>query len=238
MDRIIPILPCQSIKDQVAFYEQLGFTTHQISNLHGPYAVLSYGAIVIHFYGSKRTVPGENATMCYVEVDDVDRVYEKFTSNYKQANGKIPRSGIPRISKLKDLVEDRRFTVTDTGGNTLYVGTPHTRPTESAFYRNVEDASYAKHFEIVYDLMYSKEECQAAYNMLTKFFPEDLTSIEMDLVSLAKILLVALDIHMQRSRIIHPEIDGKLQELFRKCDMQLPEWNKLHRRYIDIVAVE
>lgn len=238
LNRIIPILPCPSIKDQVAFYEQLGFTTDQRSNHHTPYAVLSYGALVIHCYASKRTVPGENATMCYVEVDDVDRVYETFASNYKQANGKIPRTGIPRISKLKDLKEDRRFILTDAGGNTLFVGTPHDRPSESAFYRDIEEDVYAKPFAAVYDLLYSKEDIRAASSMLAKFFPEDLTSLEASPISLAKILLTALDLHWQRSQTLHPEINGKLQELFRDHDRQSPEWSKLRQRYADILAVD
>lgn len=133
MNKIIPILPCQSIKEQVAFYEYLGFEIIQISNRPNPYAVVRYGALEMHFYGSKRTLPNENPTMCYLVVDDVSHVYDKFTSGLKENIGKIPRSGIPRISKLKDLADDRRFVVTDLGGNTLFIGTPNAKVNEPSF---------------------------------------------------------------------------------------------------------
>lgn len=109
MNKIIPILPCQSVKDQVAFYEKLGFTSVHVSNPNrpNPYAVVIYGSLEMHFYGSKKTLPNENPQMCYLSVDDVERIYEAFTSGLKEATGRIPRSGIPRISKLKYLKEDR-----------------------------------------------------------------------------------------------------------------------------------
>lgn len=238
MNRIIPILPCQSIKDQIAFYEQLGFTLIKQLNPHGPYAVMRYGTIEMHFYGSKKTAPHENANMCFILVDDVEYIYEAFTSTYKQAAGKIPRSGIPRISKLKDLAEDRRFIVTDAGGNTLYIGTPNHRLNESDFYRSLENKEYAKNFEVLYDLTYSKEDCQTAYKMLVKFFPEDLLSIEGSPEDLAKILLTALDIYLQRDQTVHEKINAKLLELFQKHDLQSPDWSKLHHKYHDMMHVE
>lgn len=135
-NKIKPILPCPSIKEQVAFYENLGFTTIQIYNRPNPYAVVRYGTLEMHFYGSKRTLPSENPSMCYLEVDDVNRIYEEFTSGLKKHTGKIPRSGIPRISKLKDLADDRRFMITDVGGNTLFVGTPNTELSDPAFFKS------------------------------------------------------------------------------------------------------
>lgn len=238
MNRIIPILPCQSIKEQVAFYEDLGFTTAQVSNRPNPYAVVSLDTIVIHFYGSKRTLPHENPIMCYVEVEDVDRIYEAFTVRYKQLHGKIPRSGIPRISKLKDLADDRRFMITDKGGNTLFVGTPNVKLVEPAFYRTIASEQYAKNFEVLYDLLYSKEDCHSASNMLIKFFPEDLASIEADSTDLAKILLVALDLYLQKDQTVHQRINDKLLELFNRDEGQSPDWDKLQQRYHDIMNEE
>lgn len=238
MDRIIPILPCPSIKEQVAFYEHLGFKQIKTLNSHSPYAVLSYRNIDMHFYGSKQTLPNENANMCYIVVDDVDSIYEAFTSKYKHANGKIPRSGIPRISKLRDLKEDRRFTITDMGGNTLFVGTPNHQLVESNFYRNIESKEHAKHFQILYDLIYSKEDCDIAYNMLVKFFPEDVSSIEVSEQDLAKILLVALEIYLQRDQIVHPTINAKLLAMFDKDKLSAPDWKKLLHKYEEIVHIE
>ncbi|WP_157274488.1 hypothetical protein [Paenibacillus fonticola] len=78
--------------------------------------------------------------------------------------------------------------ITDVGGNTFYIGTPHADP---AFYRTIESEEYAKNFEMLYDLMYSKEDSNSAFNMLGKFFPADVNSINVGDLDLAKILLVA-----------------------------------------------
>lgn len=107
--------------------------------------------------------------MCYWRVDDVDRIYQAFTSSLKERTGKIPRSGIPRISKLKHLKEDRRFIITDVGGNTLFVGTPNEVFQESAFYRTIECERYAEHFATLYDLLYSKEDPNSAYQSWQRY---------------------------------------------------------------------
>lgn len=238
MNRIIPILPCQSVKEQVAFYEDLGFKTIQVTNRPNPYAVVGLDTIEIHFYGSKKTLPNVNPNMCYVQVDDVDRIYGTFTTCYKGVHGTIPRSGIPRISKLKDLVDDRRFMITDKGGNTLFVGTPRTKLTEPDYYRTIESEKYAEHFTVLFDLLYSKEDYETAYRMLVKFFPEDLTSIDAEPMDQAKIWLVALDLCLQKDQMVHQQINDRLLQLFNENDWQSSDWNKLRKKYHDIINVE
>ncbi|WP_054956995.1 hypothetical protein [Paenibacillus dakarensis] len=87
MIKIKPILPCPSIKEQVSFYESIGFKTIQIYTRPNPYAVVSYGPLELHFYGTKRILPNENPQTCYIEVDDVNRVYEDFTAGLKRHTG-------------------------------------------------------------------------------------------------------------------------------------------------------
>jgi len=234
MVKMIPILPCPSIKEQVSFYESLGFITIQIYTRPNPYAVVGYRTLELHFYGTKKIMPNENPQMCYIQVDDLDRVYEEFTAGLKQHLGKIPRSGIPRISKLKHLVEDRRFSMTDVGGNTFYIGTPNASP---AFYRTIESVEYAKHFETLYDLLHSKEDSNSAFTMLEKFFhAEDLNSTKVGDLDLAKILLVALEIHLQRDQEVNPSINDKLQKLFSIYNMESPDWNKISKQYHAIIS--
>ncbi|GGD96491.1 hypothetical protein [Paenibacillus nasutitermitis] len=236
MFKIKPILPCPSIKDQVSFYVSLGFKTVQIYTRPNPYAVVSYGSLELHFYGTKRILPNENPQMCYIEVDDVNRVYEDFTAGLKRHFGKIPRSGIPRISKMKYLEDDRRFMMTDVGGNTFYIGTPNAVP---AFYRTIESVEYAKNFETLYDLIYSKEDSHSAFNMLEKFFPaKDLDSKNIGDLDLAKILLVALDIHLQRDKVVNQSINDKLQKLFNIHNTESPDWNKISKQYHEIFGCE
>lgn len=239
MDRVIPILPCQSIKEQISFYESLGFESVEIYTSPNAYAVMKYGEIEMHFYGSKKTAPSENANMCYLRVGDVDSIYERFTSGLKENIGRIPRSGIPKISKLKDLSSDRRFIMTDMGGNTIFIGTPSTKlSSDIVFLRTIESKAYARNFEILYDLIYSKEDSNIAFNMLNKYFPENITSMDIEELDLAKILLVALDIHLQQDKIVDERIDNKLNELFNTCDKENHNWKKVLQRYNDIINVE
>lgn len=238
MNQIKPILPCPSIKEQVSFYESLGFQCTYTSNRPHPYAIVKFGELEIHVYGSKKTIPAENSQMCYVEVDDVHAVYETFTSGLKRNTGKIPRSGIPRISKLKDLADDRRFIITDLGGNTLFVGTPNSKVDEPSFLRTMEHADYAKHFAILFDLMYSKEDSHSALLMLEKFFPADVAALPVNELDLAKLLLVVLDIHLHLDLTIPQGVEDKLQELLRGCDRNDARWNKIIRQYKDITGGE
>lgn len=238
MNQIIPILPCPSIKEQVAFYESLGFTAVQITNRPNPYAVVRYGALEVHFYGTKRMLPNQNPTMCYVKVDDVERVYSAFSAGLKEKLGKLPRSGIPRISKLKDLTDDRRFMVTDLGGNTLFIGTPNAGVSAAVFYRTLESPEFAAHFEILYDLIYSKEDPDSANNMLVKFFPTDLASLNVGASDQAKILLAALDLHLHREGTIHQPMHDKLTRLLNDCDAQNADWAKIRQKFHDILGGE
>ncbi|WP_308636229.1 VOC family protein [Paenibacillus silvisoli] len=183
-------------------------------------------------------MPAENPQMCYVEVEDVNRIYEAFTTRLKQRTGKIPRAGIPRISKLKDLADDRRFLITDMGGNTLIVGTPNAEHGDQSFYRTIGSEAYAQHFELLFDLMYSKEDSQAALRMLEKFFPADLGTIEVHPLDLAKIHLVALDIHLQLHNEVNAEVDDALKAMLTNCDAEDPNWQRIARQYEDIVSGE
>lgn len=238
MFKIKPIFPCPSIKEQVAFYESLGFKTIQIYTRPHTYAVIRYGSLELHFYGTKRIPPNENPQMCYIEVDDVDRIYEDFTTRLKQHTGKIPRSGIPRISKMKHLVDDQRFIMTDLGGNTFYIGTPNAEHSDPTFYRTIESVAYAKNFETLYDLLYSKEDSTSAYNMLVKFFPADVHSIHVGDLDLAKILLVALDVHLQRDIAVNQSMNDKLQALINMYSNENPDWHKILQKYQEIMNGE
>ncbi|SFT27125.1 hypothetical protein [Paenibacillus sp. BC26] len=238
MNQIKPILPCPSIREQIAFYEHLGFETVYNSNRPHPYAVVKYGQLEIHFYVSKKIAPAENPQMCYVQVDDVNRLYEAFTAGLKQAIGKIPRSGIPRISKLKDLAEDRRFIITDMGGNTLFVGTPNAELANPAFFRTIESEAWVNPFETLFDLMYSKEDSKSASNMLEKFFPADLGTLNVGSMDLAKILLVALDIQLHRNHVVDPVLNDRLKGLIVDANNDTADWKRISQQYDDILNGE
>lgn len=152
MSKVIPVLPAKNMNEQCSFYESLGFELTKKYKAP-PYAVVEYDDIVIHFWSNKAQVPEENAICMLIEVDDIDQINTSFTKMLKKSLGRIPRSGFPRISKVRELKEDRRFTLADPSGNTLFFFTPAETPAARA----LENEKYAKTFGAIYDLLYSHE---------------------------------------------------------------------------------
>lgn len=191
MHQVIPIFPCYDVRTQCTFYEALGFETKSIFTSPNPYLVLQYDGIVLHFYGTKRMKPEENASMCFIQVDDVDRICGLFTKGLKDTFGKVPRSGFPKITKVRDLKEDRRFTLTDPAGNTLYIGTQR-EADHQEYFRTLDDLKYQTEFALLYDLIYSKEDLLVA----GKYLPAvQKHKQEFAALDLAKLLLLEWEIN-------------------------------------------
>ena len=126
-DRMIPLLPCRSIDDQIAFYEALGFEVTYRQKAPNVYASVQRGAIELHFFVMKGYEPAESYSTCYVLVSDIDRLYAEFRAGLKTALGRIPSRGIPRIGALGDMSYGvRQFLMTDPGGNIIRIGQPIT----------------------------------------------------------------------------------------------------------------
>jgi predicted enzyme related to lactoylglutathione lyase len=180
--QIIPILPCGDISAQIAFYQALGFELESSYASPNAYAVMRLGEMVLHFYGTKKHVPEANATMCYVTVSDLDALCDSFTAGLKSAFGKIPRSGLPRITKVRELVDDRRFSLSDPAGNTFYIGAP--RSGEPIPARTLKHAKHAKAFAAIYDIVHSKEDYILAKKALAAFESReaDLNSADLEKV--------------------------------------------------------
>jgi hypothetical protein len=124
-DRMIPLLPCRSIDDQIAFYEALGFEVTYRQKAPNVYASVQRGAIELHFYVMKGYEPADSYSTCYVLVSDVDRLYTDFRAGLKRSLGRVPSRGIPRIGALKDMSYGvRQFLMTDPGGNIIRIGQP------------------------------------------------------------------------------------------------------------------
>jgi hypothetical protein len=227
-DKVIPILPCVDIKVQVAFYQLLGFKLTGLYTSPNPYASLQLGAIDLHFYGTRKVAPAENPSMCYLSVGDVDAVYNAFASALKKHTGKVPRSGIPRISKVRDLSNDRRFTLTDTGGNTIFVGS-HIKSDDSIFFRNFQNEEYAQRLTVLYDIIYSKEDPALAESMLPRYAA--VMGVLNDLDK-AKYLLLTLEIQRQLNR---PVDDGMLKSLMKAHKDDGSDWRKVESRYALII---
>jgi hypothetical protein len=124
-DRMIPILPCRSIDDQISFYESLGFEVTYRQKAPNFFAAIRRGAIELQFFTMKGYEPAISYSTCYVMVSDVDRLYADFRAGLKQSLGRIPTRGIPRIGAIGDMSYGvRQFLLTDPGGNIIRIGQP------------------------------------------------------------------------------------------------------------------
>jgi hypothetical protein len=124
-ERMIPLLPCQSIDDQIGFYETLGFEVTYRQKAPNVYAAVKRGGIELHFFVMKGYDPAGSYSTCYVLVADIDPLYADFRTRLKQALGRIPTRGIPRIGALSDMSYGvRQFLMTDPGGNIIRFGQP------------------------------------------------------------------------------------------------------------------
>lgn len=113
----IPVLPCVALPETLAFYGALGFeVTHQ-QTAPNVYAATRRGEVHLHFMGLKGLDPGHAYSTCLVIVPEVERLHETFAEGLRRAYGKLPISGLPRISRMKK--GQSRFTVVDVAGNSV-----------------------------------------------------------------------------------------------------------------------
>lgn len=163
MNKIISIFPSSNADENIAFYKALGFALKGTFNRG--YYVLTYKEVELHFYASIRLLPKDNPTMALLHTDELESLYDNFTTSLKNKRGSIPRSGFPKITKIRELSEDRRFTISDASGNTIYVTQTNEK---EVFLRELENTTYKERFRVLYDLIYSKEDLQVAYNLLVQ----------------------------------------------------------------------
>jgi hypothetical protein len=115
-DIAIPTLPSRSLVNTLAFYRRLGFDG-QIIGAGDSYAILTRGALELHFFLHTELCPAESSAGCYIRVGNVENLYEAF------ALAKLPKKGIPRMDTLEDKPWGmREFAVIDEDGNLLRIG--------------------------------------------------------------------------------------------------------------------
>ena len=227
MEKVIPILPCTNIQRQVQFYENMGFEIVELITRPYPYVVVKYNHLEIHFYTSKKLVESENPNMCIMQVDNVDEICTQFSEGLKKAIGSIPRSGIPKVTKVRDLKSDRRFTITDTGGNTIYVCTPVDNGNSTKF-RELNNQEHSEKFAVLYDFLYSKEDKALAEKMYNRLLHiKDILDDE----DKAKFLLIELELNDLAK---DAESNIILKELISKNKEKNNFWIEVQKKYDEI----
>ncbi len=111
----IPTLSCNEIEATLTFWEILGFKiTYKMLRPY-QYGVVERNGYELHFARLKELDITKNEDGCLIMVSDVKKAYKELTQKLKENLGKIPNSGIPRISRMKP--EASRFTLIDVSGN-------------------------------------------------------------------------------------------------------------------------
>jgi hypothetical protein len=114
----VPVLPCLTVTETLAFWEKLGYTTTYLQTRPYQYGVVERNGYALHFIGTKGMEATTNSyTCCLVMVSDAARVYNEFTGQFKQLYGRVLHTGVPRISRMKPGAT--RFTLTDVSGNSI-----------------------------------------------------------------------------------------------------------------------
>lgn len=113
----IPTLPSVSIEKTVAFWELLGYEKTYLQTSPYTYAILQRGGYEMHFADVKGINPHENYAGCLVMVRNAEQVHQEFSQQMKAHLGKVPQSGLPRISRMRP--KQTRFTLTDPSGNSI-----------------------------------------------------------------------------------------------------------------------
>lgn len=115
----IPVLPCVSLPETLAFYALLGFEVTYKQTAPYLYLALRRGGAQIHFHGGEGIDPDKAFSTCLWMVPEVEGLYREFADALKAARGKLPIRGVPRITRFR--AGQTRFTVVDPSGNSLVV---------------------------------------------------------------------------------------------------------------------
>ena len=121
-ERTYPCLPCGELDESIAFYESLGFKSTYRQVRPNPYAVVALEDMAIHLFGIEGFDPAESYGSAIVVVPDPDSLYRDFAAGLRKTHGKLPVTGIPRITRpRKKYGTVRGFSVVDPGGNWLRI---------------------------------------------------------------------------------------------------------------------
>ena len=124
-EKTIPIFPSRSIEVTWEFYRALGFEQAYWQKRPNPYLAVRRDDVELQFFGWRKHDPVASMNMCYIATTAVDDLYEAFRGGLKQALGRVPTRGLPRISALRDMSYGvRQFLLSDPDGLQLRIGQP------------------------------------------------------------------------------------------------------------------
>ncbi|GAA3960126.1 bleomycin resistance protein [Actinoplanes auranticolor] len=120
----VPLLPCASLDDMVAFYEVLGFRTTYRQRKPNPYAAMRREDLNLHFFEMAGFDPAQSYGSCLVLTSDIGELHRAFAAGMRAAYGKVLVAGTPRMTRprpRKNYDGMSGFSVVDPGGNWIRV---------------------------------------------------------------------------------------------------------------------
>jgi catechol 2,3-dioxygenase-like lactoylglutathione lyase family enzyme len=124
---VIPALPCRDLDDALPFYKALGFEVTYLQQRPNPYAAVRRDDIELHLFAIPEFDPAESMHTVIVLVPDTGALHAEFAAGLRAAFGKVPVSGIPRMTRPRRMQGTRGgFMVVDPGGNWLRISRQRT----------------------------------------------------------------------------------------------------------------
>jgi hypothetical protein len=114
--RVVPILPCTDVIETLTFYRALGFEVAYEQADPYTYAAVQKSGAELHFYGGFKKSERSGHT-CLVMVPEVRTLHAQFVEGLREAFGRPPTAGFPRITRLRS--GQGRFGVFDPAGNSI-----------------------------------------------------------------------------------------------------------------------
>ncbi|RLK59863.1 hypothetical protein [Actinokineospora cianjurensis] len=119
---VIPGLPCRDLDDVVPFYTALGFEVTYRQQRPNPFASIQRGGIYLHFFAVEGFDPADSMGSVVIVVADTEVLHAAFAAGLRAAFGKVPVSGIPRMTRpRRKQGMSAGFSVVDPGGNWLRI---------------------------------------------------------------------------------------------------------------------
>jgi catechol 2,3-dioxygenase-like lactoylglutathione lyase family enzyme len=119
-ERAVPILLSRDLGETLRFYERLGFENRGAPPEEWGYLIIGRGTAELHFSEEPSVDPLSTASMCYLYVDDAQRLFEEWTGLVEP-----DRTSGSRVEPPVDTEYGmREFAVVDRNGNLLRIGSP------------------------------------------------------------------------------------------------------------------
>ncbi|WP_254562677.1 hypothetical protein [Dyadobacter diqingensis] len=221
----IPVLSCLSIEKTLDFWELLGFRVTYKQTRPYPYGVVERAGSQLHFTAAKQGKEmNQSFTGCLVTVPDAEKVYQEFTQKLKAGFGKIPNTGIPRISRMKPGTT--RFTLTDPAGNSIifiHYGEKDQKTWERA--ENKNQTPLQKSIAAAVRFRDYKNDDKAAAAILDAALKRADNEIRIDVAEALAILIELADFMNDSLK------SSECSDLLRKMDLSEEEINMVRKKH-------